>query len=1001
MSAMRRALSAFLICVLFAGFFAGTTSAGASSASSAATSVYNSYHDIPGVTREEIDAIEGLKAKHTSFIYGMTLGAESFHRENGTVGGFTNQFCRELTRLFGIEFKPELYEWRELDSGLTSGKIHFSGEISTAMQGKPRYYYMTPPIAERTVKVVSLFSKESLSAISKERPLNYAFFAHSVVRELVEPFIRVDYNAFTIENISDAYSMLTSGEIDAIFGDDTIESEIKAEYDLVVEDFSPIVYNSVTLATCDAELQPIISVVKKYLQEDGDAQVRDLYAAGRKEYLQNRLLGQLNEEELRYLKVHQNPAAIIPMVIEYENYPVSFYNSREKAWQGIAVDILREIESLTGMTFGYINEYNTEWPALLEKLDRGEAAMISELIRSKDREGSYIWTDSPYLSDYYTFISKTDYPDINLGQVNNARVGILTESAFASVFWEMYPNHREVKEYATTETIFAALDNGEIDLVLATRNLLLSATNYMEKVGYKANIVLDRSYESAFGFNKDEKILASIVSKTLRFIDTVKIHDNWVRKVYDYRGKMARSQVPYLIGASSFLGIAVALLVTIFIRNRKAGRKLEHLVRVRTSELEQRSLDLEIQTDAARVASQAKSEFLARMSHEIRTPLNAIIGMTEIAKKADTPDKTTSSLEAVTAASNHLLGILNDVLDMSKIESGKFILSRESFAILTAMDEVAEIIDQRCVEKNIEFVRNFEVDGDPGVLGDKLRLKQVLINLLGNAVKFTPENGKITFSVSAEASEIEVTERTEPTEEEPDGVEMARNVAAVKIALSVTDTGIGISDEQKEHLFVAFEQAHGGIAAQFGGTGLGLAISQNLVGLMGGEILLDSEIGKGSTFSFGITLERALIQDEEKFTSKAVEFPGKRILLVEDVEINRLILIELLADTQVIIDEAVDGIDAVEKFGASAEGYYDLIFMDVQMPNLNGYEATSRIRAEKRADAKTVPIIAMTANAYKEDVDRAIEAGMNAHLSKPIDIEKVVGALAQWLDAFR
>lgn len=400
----------------------------------------------------------------------------------------------------------------------------------------------------------------------------------------------------------------------------------------------------------------------------------------------------------------------------------------------------------------------------------------------------------------------------------------------------------------------------------------------------------------------------------------------------------------------------------------KANEDLEQTVHERTRELE-------AQTVAAQIANRAKTEFLARMSHEIRTPLNAITGMAQIARKYAENEKTITSINEIETASVHLLGLLNDVLDMSKIGSGKFELATASFNLYEALDEVVSIIKLRSNEKNLAFNVNFaELSRNIIVLGDKMRLKQVLINLLGNAVKFTI-NGAINF-------EIKVTEE---------------NATDLSLTFIVSDQGIGMSPEQLDKLFVAFEQADSTIATRFGGTGLGLAISQSLVQKMGGHINVSSEPHKGSVFNFSLSLPKAAATDErdEDMATIVPCLANKNILLVDDNEINRMIIIELLANTEAYFDEVEDGLEALTKFQASPAGHYCLIFMDVQMPNMDGYATTRAIRELDRPDAKTVPILAMTANAYREDVNRALEAGMNGHVSKPVEINTVMNMLAQ------
>ena len=383
-------------------------------------------------------------------------------------------------------------------------------------------------------------------------------------------------------------------------------------------------------------------------------------------------------------------------------------------------------------------------------------------------------------------------------------------------------------------------------------------------------------------------------------------------------------------------------------------------------------------SEAATAASKAKSAFLANMSHEIRTPLNAIIGMAHIAKMSpEDPCKASASMDQVLRASRLLLELLNNILDMSKIESGKFSLSCDPFSPRAALDEVIDIFQSRCAEKVIAL--ESDIDALPDwVEGDALRLKQVLINLLGNAVKFTGSGGHVGLMVGS-----------------------AVQGDVLRMSVSVVDTGIGMTPEQISRLFTAFEQADRTTAARFGGTGIGLALSQHLLSLMGSAITVESKPGEGSCFTFTLELPLTAAGDSPRAeqTSDSLDLSGRRVLIVDDIDINRLIMAEFLEGTGAAVEEAEDGTRALALIEASPEGHYDLIFMDIQMPGLDGYAATRHIRKFARADTRTLPIVAMTANAYREDVNRALEAGMTAHLAKPLGPEAVLGLMAQLLPA--
>jgi signal transduction histidine kinase/CheY-like chemotaxis protein len=408
----------------------------------------------------------------------------------------------------------------------------------------------------------------------------------------------------------------------------------------------------------------------------------------------------------------------------------------------------------------------------------------------------------------------------------------------------------------------------------------------------------------------------------------------------------------------------------------KAGIRIGYIITSMdvTDFMEQQEL-LEKAVVEAKLANEHKGNFLARMSHEIRTPMNAIIGMTNIVKKKLSMesyklDDVLTNIGQIETSSHHLLGLLNDILDLSKIEAGKIELVTEDIDLLKLAQTVVTIIQPRCDEKNITFNTNFDLPSNVSYRGDSLRLRQVLINLLGNSVKFTPENGEVSCSI----------------------IHRERKNEKALISFSVRDTGIGIPASVLATLFEPFQQADNQIARKYGGTGLGLAISKNIVQLLGGDISVNSEEGKGSEFYFSLWLEESKTEQAEETTARDVTglLKGKKALLVDDVDINRIIAMDMLENTGIKIVEADDGAAAVKIFRESAKNEYDIIYMDVQMPNMNGHDAAMAIRKMERADAKTVPIVALTANTFKEDIDKAIASGMNAHLAKPMDMEKTI-----------
>ena len=829
---------------------------------------------------------------------------------------------------------------------------------------------MTYPIAERSQRIFTFSEKDEIVSEKDVNDKKIGFLSGTVDIDMVKEYYpELEFHVIYVDSFDSAAFMLKSGDIDAFVTEGVIDP-LFDEYGYInSKEFFPLVYTPVSMTTANPDLKPVITVVNKYISAGGIDKLFDFYKEGNNEYACYKLSRNFSLQEKAYLNNLALNNEVVKIALEHDNYPVCFYNKTDKEFQGIAVDVLSEISYLTGIKFEAVNDENTPWSAIMNMLGNGEVSLVSQLLFSEERKGHFLWTSFPYASAYYALISKSDFPNQAIYQVVRSKVGTVTKSAFEDKYHLWLPDNENTIPFDTQNEALDALESGAIDLMMASEYILLMQQNYREKPGYKINIRFGMPMESFFGLNINEQILCSIIDKAQVFVKTDIIANDWSNRGYDYVKEIVKQRTTFFMIMAITFGFMLILTVIFLQKNRRLNFSLDKTVRERTHELE-------LQTKAAQVASKSKSVFLATMSHEIRTPLNAIIGMAGIAKKSiSNPDKTLASINQILSSSHHLLGILNDVLDMSKIDAGKLELSYEPFSTKKAYAEVSGIIGQRCLEKNIRFIDNMYEIKDLILMGDMLRLNQVLINLLGNAVKFTPEGGEVKLHVDVYEEDDE----------------------KIKIIFSVSDTGIGMTETQKDKLFIPFEQADSNVTAKFGGTGLGLSISQNLIKMMGSEIKVESQPNAGSRFYFDLTLYKGKEIIETKSEIKIADLHGKRILLVEDIEINRIIIKEMLSPTGLEIEEAENGQLAVEIFDKSPPNYYDLIFMDIQMPVLGGYEATKKIRLLDRPDSKSIPIVAMTANAYKEDIEEAISSGMNEHIPKPVDEEHVISILTKFI----
>ena len=654
-------------------------------------------------------------------------------------------------------------------------------------------------------------------------------------------------------------------------------------------------------------------------------------------------------------------------IVNPDRAPYSYFENGKA--KGIIPELFKEIEKRTGITFN-----------IVETKDRKE---YWEKIKDKSIDVRIDTYANYYETELYGYKLTDPYITTSISCITDKSFTGTPRSIAALRYADRTIPYKKVTSSATHTAYFDSMNdciravrNGSVDAAYIYTYTAQKIINDDIRNSLTSTIYPQFTVSFAVGVSsKADPCLLTVLNKAVNSIRSsyteqiITEQTSTKHKEYTFLDYLVTHPIVAIL-FFAFIAFILLLFIAFIIHQRTMIL------------LEKKNKELALAMEKADRASHAKSSFLSRMSHEMRTPMNAIVGITAIAKDhTHEPEKVTDYLSKIDSSSHLLLGIINDVLDMSAIENNKISIAHEPFSLKESFSAVATLYDVQCRNKGITFIFEDKADVD-FVIGDQLRINQILLNLISNAYKFTEKTGSITLRITSTKQQTAASNNT--TTNSPATVQFV-----------VADTGCGMTEEMVSRLFQPFEQESADTAQKYGGSGLGLAITKHLVELMKGTITVSSKKLKGTTFTVTIPLEQDSSHSEKMTTLSSanakqehkIDFTNKRFLLAEDNELNREIAVELLKSVHAEIDTAVNGKMAVDLFNASSEGTYDLILMDMQMPVMNGVEATKQIRFLSHPQARTIPILAMTANAYTEDINACLSAGMNGHLAKPIEPE--------------
>ena len=676
------------------------------------------------------------------------------------------------------------------------------------------------------------------------------------------------------------------------------------------------------------------------------------------------------EEEKRIIAQYskENPLHVL---CDPTRYPYSYTENGEV--KGILPDYFRKIADYAGLSYEFlVPATRDEYIAYQSNKDAVNISIDARLDTDNYAETKEWGLTAPYITMRMARVTRRDFD----GKINV--VTTVNQSASTSIEDVLAPGAEKLM-CSTRQEMMEAVRNGKADAAFVYYRMAQAFVN-SDTTGTMTYTLLEQptfSYRMVVS-STENHALAGILTKAMYAMPDNLVED-LATQYTTYKATnltladMIRLHPVTAVAITVFISW-MAVTMIIIVNRLRTRRKLQLAA-------QQKAKEMTVLAEQAQAASKAKSTFLSNMSHDIRTPMNAIIGFTNIALHQDSVPEMHNCLKKIEESSDHLLSLLNDVLDLSRIESGKVEFSPVPANITAVTDSVIEIVKGMILNRELNFEVHREPLQNPYVMTEPVRIREILVNILNNAVKFTKDGGTIRFDA---------------------GSRPGADAQHIVICYRIKDTGIGMSEDFQKKIFDEFAQEENGVRTQYKGTGLGMPISKKYVELMGGTITVDSRKGVGTTFTVEIPMELTNAEKVEKTKPLAQhnDLKGIKVLLAEDNDLNAELATILLEDLGMTVTRAADGQEAVDLFAEHPAGTYDIILMDIMMPKMDGHQAAKAIRAmyADRSDAEEIPIIALSANAFSEDVQASLDAGMNGHVSKPLNMEEVTKVIERNLN---